>query len=67
MRRPYCGVATATIEVRGEDVMWRNIAHSTFDYEEDRWNHEPVDSLREMRFKAGEYETAIRQRPTGRS
>src|SRR5262245_65668980 len=39
---PYCGVATATIEVRGEDVLWRTVAASTFDYEEDRWNQEPV-------------------------
>jgi hypothetical protein len=58
----YRGALTAIIERRGDEIVWRDLADSTFDWDADRWDHEPL-AHGELRFHASEYQTVIRNRP----
>jgi hypothetical protein len=60
----YCGALTAIIERSGDEVVWRDIAHSRFDWLAERWEHEALPHFGELRFDAGDYLTAIRKRTT---
>ena len=61
----YCGAVTATIERESNEVIWRHMAFSSFDYDEDRWVHdtEGFGDFQELRFPAAEYSEAIANRP----
>jgi hypothetical protein len=59
----YCGALTTIIEWQGDEMVWRDVAHSTFDWLADSWDHEVLSDLGELRFNAGEYWTAITSRP----
>lgn len=59
----YCGAITVSIERQGDHVVWRDAAHSTFDWLEDEWHHEILRTFPELRFDSSKYRTAIRDRP----
>ena len=59
----YCGAVTAIIEQEGDEIVWREIAHSTFDWWADCWSHEPLLSFSELRFHASDYLRTITSRP----
>ena len=62
---PYCGVITAFIEHEGDDVVWRDLAMSWFDFQSERWVHDSVglDVWRLLQFPTTEYWQAITKRP----
>jgi len=59
----FCGALTAIIEQHGEEIVWREIAHSTFDWLADEWHHVPQTTLPELRFDGAQYRAAITSRP----
>jgi hypothetical protein len=61
----YCGAITATIERAGEDVVWRDMAMSSFDALTGRWVHDSTElqAWRFLSFPAGEYWRTITARP----
>jgi len=56
-----CGAITARIERDGEDIIWSDLAMSSFDFVEQKWHHDP--KWDELRFPASEYRKAIAERP----
>jgi len=63
----YCGSLTAIVERQGEEIVWRDIASTTFDFfEAEAWQHEnlPLAEWPELRFAAAEYVQAIANRPS---
>ena len=61
----YCGAVTATIERNGDEIVWRDLAFSDFDWLQSVWNHDPAgfEEWRELRFPATTYRQAIVGRP----
>lgn len=61
-----CGALTAVIDRNGTDIVWREPAHSTFDYLADVWEHEvlKLDGWPALRFNATEYFNALASPPT---
>jgi hypothetical protein len=64
---PYCGVISAFIDRVGNDIEWRDIAMSWFDFRADAWAHDltGLEAWRLLRFPATEYWRAITDRPGG--
>jgi hypothetical protein len=60
-----CGAITAIVERDGEQIIWRDVALSQFDYAEGRWHHDPTgfSEWRELCFAATSYRKAIAGRP----
>ena len=64
---PYCGVITAFIERTGDDIVWREIAMSGFDFRAGVWAHDRTGftAWQLLRFPATEYWEAITHRSGG--
>jgi hypothetical protein len=62
---PYCGVMTAIIERAGDDLLWRDMATSSFDSRTERWIHDSthLQAWRLLGFPTAEYWRAIPARP----
>jgi hypothetical protein len=62
---PHCGVISTFIEREGNDLVWRDMAMSRFDFQAGRWVDDPtgLEAWRLLRFPAAEYWRAITERP----
>jgi|SRR4051794_27164159 hypothetical protein len=60
-----CGSITAKIRREGDDVVWADLAYSSYDVIDDRWRHVTTGLAEwaELRFPAAAYEDAIAYRP----
>jgi hypothetical protein len=61
----YCGALTAVAERRGNEIVWRDLASSTYDFEVGSWHHDSTAfaDWPQLRFNAAEYWHAIVERP----
>ena len=59
----YCGAITVIIERQADEMVWRDAAHSNFDWLTDDWRHEPLPKVPELRFDSKEYGAALTGRP----
>jgi hypothetical protein len=60
-----CGAITAMIELGGDEIVWRDLATSAYDYDDGTWHHDATGLERwsELRFPAPSYRDAITNRP----
>lgn len=60
-----CGAITAVIERAGDEIVWRDLAMSSYDHLEERWHHDATgfEAWSELRFPATGYYEAIANRP----
>ena len=63
---PYCGAVTATIERDGDEIVWRDLAYSDFDWLQGAWSHDSTgfEEWCELRFPATTYRRVIVSRAT---
>ena len=60
-----CGAITAVIERAGNEIVWRDLAMSSYDYDEGEWRHDATgfEKWCELRFPTTGYYEAIANRP----
>lgn len=60
-----CGAVTAVIQRVGDEVVWRDLALSSYDFLEEKWHHDSTgfSQWSELRFPATDYAEAIANRP----
>ena len=62
----YCDAITVVVEREAGDMVWRDAAHSSFDWVANEWRHEPLETFPELRFDAQQYAAVIADRPRAR-
>ena len=60
----FCGSITARIRRDGDDIVWTDLAHSSYDVLDDCWRHDTsaLAAWSELRFPATSYNEAIEHR-----
>jgi len=60
-----CGALTAVIVRAGPDIVWSELAYSTYDFSAGTWDHSewPIHDWPPLRFEATQYANALVSRP----